>query len=140
MPNLPEHDPIKFHASELKNTTQVLDHEVAALNKLESGEHESNQVFLHLAQVMYLEKKLIQQFLELIISDSNDEKQVDTFLTEMHQLEEPKRRLEHALKTIREYEQRMNTLSGRLQEAVDRTNLLQKTVDKHLTPKVKKKK
>ncbi len=133
-----EHDPIKFHASELKNTTKVLDHEIAALNKLETDEHESNTVFLHLAQVMYFEKKLIQQFLELIVADKADDKQVDEFLHEMRSLDEPKKRLEHALHTIRDYEQRMNTLSGRLQEALDRTNLLQRTVDKHLTTKKKK--
>lgn len=125
-------DPVKSHATQLRQSTRVLDHEIAALNKLESDEHESNSVFVHLAQVMYLEKKLIQQFLELIVADKANDKQIDIFLKEMRELEEPKKRLERALGTIREYEKHMNTLSGRLQETLDRTNLLQRTVEKHL--------
>lgn len=130
-----EYDPVAFRAKELQDTTKVLEHEVAALNKLESDEHESNAVFLHLAQIMYLEKKLIQQFLEYILGVGKSPEEVKRFLKEMKRLEEPKQRLEHALATMREYEKAMNTLSGRLQEAIDRTNLLQKAVEKHFSKK-----
>lgn len=132
-------NPIHAHARELQNTTRVLEHEVAALSRLESGEHESNAVFLHLAEVMYLEKRLIQQFLEFIIGEDQNSSEVEQFLGEMKKLEEPKRRLERALAAIREYEQHMNTLSGRLQEAINRANLLEHTVSKHLEPAPKKK-